>query len=377
VALRRLLLYYLPPALILSIVIIVSVTAGKKARIGDIHLVGLFVWLEVIWGFFWSSWAMAYVLPFVLQFFGGFVSSGARQNTEILKAVQLPMTAFFWALLSRASTPILCVFANDDRGVYDDNWVLIIRKALLATVACTGLYFVEKILIHLLTVNYRKRQFRTKVEESKRLTHVLALMYEASIDMYPGFCPRFASEDDEIHRSQTFTASRARGAEPSRLHQSMKRFYGAKAMAETKSRLLGKEVLQPGSPRSVVLRALETEQASEALARRLWFSFTLETNAFTESDVLRILGSDREEEPLDYFHSLDQDENGDISLEEMVLLVTRIGRDKQDIERSMHDIGQAVKSLDRIFEVVLLFLSGLVYRMLLSPPRHQINVFYS
>jgi hypothetical protein len=361
VLLRRFLLYYLPPALALLIVVIITATAAKDSHIGDVHLVGLFVWLEVTWAIFWAAWALAFVLPFVFQFFAGFISSGARYYTDILKAVIVPMTAFYFALLSRAATQLLCVFDWETPGTCDDNWVLVIRKILLATVACTGLFFVEKVLIHLLTVNYRKRQFRVRVEESKRTTHILALMYEASIRLYPGFCARFAFEDSKIHRSQTLTAAGEGGVRQSRLRKTVSKFYGAEAVAETKARLQGKEVLKVGSPRSVILRALESEEASEALARRLWLSFTTESEIVTEGDIARILGPDLEDDALDIFHALDKDENGDISLEEMVLLLTQFSRDKTSIERSIHDIGQAVKSLDRILEVFLLFVSILLY----------------
>jgi hypothetical protein len=359
--LRRLLLRYLPPALILSIGIAVTLAAAKTARIGDVHLVGLFVWLEVIWAIFWVAWGTAYSLPFAIQYLGGFLSSGIRYYTEILKAVLIPMTAFFWAMLSRAATPVLCLFDEDEPGKCDDQWVAVIRRALLAAVCCTGLYFIEKILIHLLTVNYRKRQFRTRLDEGKKVTQILILLYEASVKLYPGFCPRFATEDDEIHRSMTLTATRMGGVDKSRWRKTVSRFYSAEAMEETKSRLQGKEVLQTGSPRSVVLRALETAKASEALARRLWMSFTFESDVVTEDDISRILGPDRLEDALDIFHALDKDENGDISLEEMIQLVTKFSRDRHNIERSMHDIGQAVKSLDRILEITLLFFSGLIF----------------
>jgi hypothetical protein len=359
--LRRLFLRYLPPALVLSIGVVIASTAAKKTRIGDVHLVGLFVWLEVIWAIFWLAWGTAYGVPFAIQFFGGFISSGIRYYTEILKAVLIPMTAFFWALLSRAITPVLCAFDEDDPGDCDDKWVMIIRRALLAAVCCTGLYFVEKILIHLLTINYRKRQFKTRADEVKRVTHILVLLYEASVKLYPGFCPRFAVEDHEIHRSLSLATPRMRQVEQSRLRKTVGKFYGPEAMEETRARLRGKEVLKSGSPRSVVLRALETAKASQALARRLWLSFTFESDVVTEDDISRILGPDRSEDALDIFHALDKDENGDISLEEMIQLVTQISKDRRNIERSMHDIGQAVKSLDRILEVTLLFFSGLIF----------------
>jgi hypothetical protein len=170
ILLRRLLLYYLPPALLLSIPLIVTATVAKDANIGDdVRLVGLFAWLEVIWAIFWGAWGLAYVLPFVFQYFAGFFSSGARYYTDILKAIIVPMTAFYSALFSRVATPLLCVFDEKNPGKCDDAWVLIIRKFLLATIACTGLFFVQKILIHLLTVNYRKRQFRVGSRKAKEL----------------------------------------------------------------------------------------------------------------------------------------------------------------------------------------------------------------
>jgi hypothetical protein len=363
VVLRRFLLYYLPPALILLVLIIITATVAKNSHIGDIHLVGLFVWLEVTWAIFWGSWSLAFVLPFVFQYFAGFISNGARYFTDILKAVKVPMTAFLFAIFSRTATQLLCVFDSEHPGKCDDNWVLIIRSILLATVACTGLFFIEKILIHLLTVNYRKRQFSVRMAESKRTMQTLALMYETSVRLFPGFCPQFASEDSKIHRSETLSAAGQGGVRQSRMQKRISKFYGAEAMAETKARLHGKEVLKIGSPRSVILRALETQEASEALARRLWLSFTddAESDVLTEEDIARILGAGREDDALDIFLALDKDENGDISLEEMILLLTQFSRDKSDIERSMHDIGQAVKSLDRILEVFLLFISVLIY----------------
>jgi hypothetical protein len=360
--LRRLLIYYLPPALLLLIPIIITATVAKQAHIGDdVRAVGLFVWLEVIWAIFWGSWGLAFVLPFVFQYCAGFFSSAAKDYTDILKAVIWPMTAFYFAVFSREATPLLCVFDEVNPGRCDDAFVLSIRRFLLATVACTGLFFVQKVLIHLLTVNYRKRQFKVRVEERKRTTHILAKMYEASIRLYPGFCARFASEDEKIHRSETMRAAAESSLQQPRLRKKVNRRSAADAIADTKARLQGKEVLKVDSPRSVVLKALENEQASEALARRLWFSFSMESDTITEDDITRILGPGREEDALDVFQALDQDENGDISLEEMVALLTQFSRDKKDITRSMHDIGQAIKSLDRILEVFLLFVSIILY----------------
>ncbi len=261
VVLRRLLLYYLPPTLLLLIPTIITATVARNARIGNnIHMVGLFVGSRSSGR---SSGAHGTLLSSYLLCRSTLLGSSVRLQrtitTDILEVVVWPTTAFYSSLFSRAATPILCLFDEVNPGRCDDAWIMFIRKFFLATIACTGLFLVQKALIHLLTVDYRKRQFKGRSEESERSTHILARMYEASIALYPVFCAQFASEDDTIYRSQTLMAAVKGGQQQSHLRQRVSKFYGADAIAETKARLHGKEVLKVGSSRSKTSRR-----------RRLW-----------------------------------------------------------------------------------------------------------
>lgn len=360
--LRWLFMYYLPPVLIILIGVAITATIAKGwLTLEGIRGIGIFIWLEVIWAIFWGSWGLAFVLPFVFQSFAGFFTSAAKDYTDILKAIIWPMTAFCFAILSREATRLLCRFNLFHPNRCDGTFVMGIRRFLLATVACTGLFFVQKVLIHLLTVNYHKRQFKIRVEESKIKTRILAIMYEASVRLYPAFCARFIAEDLKIHRSKTVRVAAFRHLQQSRFGKRLNRSSAVDAISEAKARIHGKEVLNIDSPRSVVMKALENEQASAALARRLWFSFSTESDTITEDDIARILGPGQEEHALDIFLALDQDKNGDVSLDEMVALLTQFSKDRKHITRSMHDIGQAIKSLDRILELFLLFVCIIIY----------------
>jgi hypothetical protein len=129
------------------------------------------------------------------------------------------------------------------------------------------------------------------------------------------------------------------------------------------SEITGKQVFNPTSAHSIVVEALEKTRSSEALAKRLWMSFVVEgKEALYEEDIKEVLGPARKEEALEAFSALDNDGNGDISLEEMIMKVVEIGRDRKAIAASMRDVGQAIGVLDSVLVtiifVIVIFIFG-------------------
>jgi hypothetical protein len=366
-AVTRFALYIIPVALVLAVPIVLTATAFKGAAIGDIRLTGLFLWIELVWLNVWLAMLISYILPFLLQFFGGFVSSGSRKYAQLLKALLLPMSVFIWALISRAAIPVICAFdTKENRELHcDDQWVLILRKALLATIAATGMFFVEKLMIHLLSVGYHRKRFNAKLKEDKRIIKILSLMYEHSRTLFPTYCPKFAAEDLQIAGSSNAPSALRTGTAASSFSRVGNRL--SAVMSDAANRFTGKRILKPGSAQSIVLQALSAPAASEALARRLWMSFVREgKDELYEEDIANVFGSGGKDETKEIFEALDKDCNGDVSLKEMLLLCQQIGQDLKYIDRNMHDIGQVIKSLDNILSFFVLLLTILVYGMLYS-----------
>lgn len=105
----------------------------------------------------------------------------------------------------------------------------------------------------------------------------------------------------------------------------------------------GKKFFDSTSAHSVVSEALDNERGSKALARRLWLSFVGEgRDALYKHDLIEVLGPQRTEQAEQIFNALDGDDNGDVSLEEMTLLVLKISQDRRDIATSIHDISEAM-----------------------------------
>jgi Ca2+-binding EF-hand superfamily protein len=95
-------------------------------------------------------------------------------------------------------------------------------------------------------------------------------------------------------------------------------------------------------------------------------------------DLLEVLGPSRKEEAEECFASLDRDGNGDVSLDEMILTVTEVGRGRKSLARSMHgrflnpspykptdltraDVDQAIKVLDKLLFTVVFVISVFVF----------------
>ena len=237
------------------------------------------------------------------------------------------------------------------------EWEAVVQRILAALLIASMILLAEKLLIQLISIGYHRTQFNVKIRESKHKVHLLSLLYDASRNLFPAYCPEFAEEDYIINDSIALGESngidhkRSGSATPMRLLQNVGRF-GDKltsAFGNIAHEVTGKQVFNPNSAHSIVVEALEKNRSSEALAKRLWMSFVVEgKEALYHEDVAEVLGADQHEEAEDAFSVLDRDGNGDISLDEMILTVCEFGKERHSITNSLHDVDQAINVLDKL-----------------------------
>jgi len=95
-------------------------------------------------------------------------------------------------------------------------------------------------------------------------------------------------------------------------------------LATSRLRLQEKQVFKPTSAHSIVVEALEKKKSSEALAKRLWMVLCHRRQRYFEPrGCQRVLGPARRDEADEAFASIDVDNNGDISLDEMILKIVQ------------------------------------------------------
>lgn len=378
----RYMLYVVPIGIILAVPIALSAIFYPKATIGKMKLNLFFTWIEIIWLSIWISKLCSKAIPYIFMFLCGVVSTGVRKYASILRNLEIPLSLVGWAITSLVTFTALTSkelnkIKDKDGLDWDgtmDPWVDTTKRVLIPTLIASIILLVEKLIVQLISVNYHRRSFDGRIKESKHLIQLLGHLYEASRALFPMYCPEFAEEDyiisDSIEAVLQKTNRRIMGhnrsssSAPLKIIGDVARF-GDKVTSvfgNIASEITGKQVFNPNSAHSVVLEALEKTKSSEALAKRLWMSFVVEgSDALSQEDLAEVLGAARKMEAEEAFEALDNDGNGDISLDEMIMKVVDIGRDRKSIANSMRDVGQAIGVLDQVLLVIVLILVIFAY----------------
>ncbi|KAF9877689.1 mechanosensitive ion channel [Colletotrichum karsti] len=368
----RYLVYIIPICLLLAIPIIVLPILGHKDDLrqgnnGGQPLFKIFLWIEIAWLTLWAGKVVAWLLPHIFMFFCGVVSSGVRKYATVLQNLQIALSLFFWALASWLSF----------QGLFQVNletspsWVITMYRILGATMVSSAVYLGEKAIVQLIGISYHQRSFALRIKESKREVRLLGLLYDASRTLFPMYCPEFEEEDYVINDSLDLILSKAaKGAKgagaatPLRLVGDIGRM-GDKitgVFGNIASEITGKQVFNPNSAHSIVIEALEKTKPSEALARRIWMSFVVEgkDSLFLE-DFQEVLGPAYSDEAEESFEMIDNDQNGDISLDEMTRKVVEIGKERKAITEGMKDIGQALRVFDKVLMFVVILIVVFIF----------------
>lgn len=269
------------------------------------------------------------------------------------------------------------VYNPDQKARGDTNpksWEKSVKNILFGLFACSLIFLAEKTSILLISINYHRKQFDARIKKSKRHVQLLSALYEASRTMFPMYCKEFYDEDAVICDSMLAVAGGTASSNSSFLRgragiirnvgQNVGRFADqvTEAFGSVAQELTGKHVFNPTAAHSIVTQALERKKSSEALARRIWMSFVMEgREALYFEDIAEVLGPGREIEAEESFHLLDRDENGDTSLDEIILAVTEIGRMRRGLHHSLHDVDQAIQVLDNLLFTVAGIVGVLVF----------------
>jgi len=225
------------------------------------------------------------------------------------------------------------------------EWQRRMNLVLISCLISSLVYLGAKLMIQIVSVDYHRKQFAQRIKTNKENVRFLSQLYEASRNLFPSYT-EFAEEDYIIHQSLATSLvipKQSGSATPMRailgninvVQDKVTSAFGNIAQEVTGN----KNVFNPNSAYSIVVNALQRTRSSEALARRIWMSFVSEGHtALAKEDLLEVMGPDHEEQALECFSSLDRDNNGDVSLDEMVMHVVHMHNERHDVARSMQDV---------------------------------------
>lgn len=146
------------------------------------RILGLFIWIEIVWLALWVCKLVAQAVPIVFQFACGLISTGIRKYSLVLKALEIPLSLLLWSIVAYATTSVICIF---DHGKCDRNWLTILEQVFKAGIIVAAIFLIEKTIMQLISINYHHKQYDQKIRESKKLIRLLDVMYDASRALFP------------------------------------------------------------------------------------------------------------------------------------------------------------------------------------------------
>ncbi|BFZ61365.1 hypothetical protein YB2330_002430 [Saitoella coloradoensis] len=377
----RYLLMVLPLAILLAIPIIIGATVAQGAKIGGVRIVWFFIWLEVVWVSPFVTKLVAQLLPRLLYIVIGVVSVSTRKYAMIIDALQVPLTILGWFFTSYITFLPIMTRNPDQRAANDTTtkkWESTIARILAALTLGALLFLAEKVMIQLIAVNFTKVSYEDRIRENKWSLKMLANLYECSRRLYPTYTMEAEAEDamlayaDRSGRSSRMSLFHANPkADAKKLQKNVKRVVDktTSAFGNVASEITGKQVFKPDSPYSVVVDAMASSKKASTLARRLFWSFIPDGEDRDElilDDLVRIMGPNKREDAEKAFGLFDKDGNGDLSMDEMIMAVQEIQRERDALSRSIKDVSSAVRRLDDLLLVVVGFIDVFIIVAMLS-----------
>ena len=225
-----------------------------------------------------------------------------------------------------------------------------------------GTYLGIKIMVLYISLHYHYRTDQRRISKTKDMHAALVTLYEASLYLYPDGHRNFTVEDHIIRNT---TASGDRGP-VKYLHR-----IGAeadKAFGKFSNDNPNSHWFKPNAPYAVVERALTQPKSAAALAKRIWTSLVIRgAGGLTAEDIAEVLGPYRREEAQTCFKALDENESGDIRLNEMVWTVIEVGRVRKAIFQGLIDIDHCINTFEWIC-ITLIAAVMIVFIMIIYIP---------
>lgn len=158
-------IYIIPIGLLLAIPIIVLNSIEQRVPVGPVRLIGLFIWLELVWLTLWGSNFAAGAIPPVFRLFSGFLSRDTQKYSDFLRALETPITLLIWSACAYGSVALLYRFPYDPDAeslpalaaipwnAKGSIWTETMKRVFLATIPVAAVYLVEKIIVQWVAVN--------------------------------------------------------------------------------------------------------------------------------------------------------------------------------------------------------------------------------
>lgn len=348
-------LYIFPVLVLLWIPGIIWCAGVRDARIWGVNLLCWSIWLTVVWLGWWIALAAGMMFPHFLNYTLVAIIPSMSKMVDVFGRLTRNVAFVLWSIAIWASfTPIIINNFVGDQGTPSRSTLTLIANLAFGLFLSSLVIGGEKLLIQLIAYQFHLDSYDDRIKEQKLQIRSLVTLYINSTDV-PG-------RRDTLTDREMGAGTHNKGVKA--LKTALKGFKNAaqtttSVIGNVATEMTGQSVLQTNSPYNRVTVALSSANKSKALARRLFYSFRKDgadkvypkdiAGFFPDQDSAQIA-----------FAVFDRDENGSATRDEFDMAIVQMHREKVALEASMRDTDGAVRRLDSIFLVVVLFVVVLI-----------------
>ncbi|KAK0707861.1 hypothetical protein B0H67DRAFT_496581 [Lasiosphaeris hirsuta] len=331
-----------------------------KDRLDRLWVYNIFQWLMISWIGLAVFYLFGTALPYIFRFVARYVNPAHARYWRILRVLRRPFCLIglnlvsYIAFLLIAYNPLIAIALGSETAE-TVGWVDFVSDVLEQCSLWAVFYLFEKLIILYITIHYHFRSDLKRLSHSKDMQNAVMALYEASVYLYPIGTAEFTDEDIMIGNATGSEHGEYRVRATRYLSRmgidtySLTSFFGNFLSSDPKSHWI-----RPASTYATVERAMANPKSAAALAKRIWMSMVpVGKDCLKADDIAEVLGPFRKEEAQGYFKVLDQNDMGDIRLEEMEWTLVDAGKIRASIYKGMHNSDHCINTLDWI---LLLFL---------------------
>ena len=343
-----------------------------------IHAAGLLVWLEIVAVALWVALSLSWLSISSFSWGCELLKEKLRTRQLLFDALKdistdlmaLPVTLILWTIISFATTSTICVFDEGHCG-QDVPWIYTVSRVFEAGIVVSFILWAERFLIGVSFISYYGKQYDWKHEVLQSDISQIRNLFYLTLHRPP-------KHTHKLHHPVVQTCQDCKKApsahgclsawkddwndvfkcairkEDAAVHLATYLWYAIKldytdlSMAETDEhakKLLDEQDIYNGDLKDWVCD--DRENFPDAIKQRIYpYPDDEDGNNKLVQGFLDILNGDND---------------SDITIDEMKTAITRLGKRAETLEKTLHNVREAMESLDRPLSVVVLIAVAFVY----------------
>ncbi|KAH0559630.1 hypothetical protein GP486_003853 [Trichoglossum hirsutum] len=167
-------------AALLAIPLTLFATKFSSSRIGGIRLLGLLIWLEVIWFSLWSLYLFTWVISTLWHYLCQKEHMDMSLYGRFFHGIRRSLMVFLLAIVAWASMqPLSCRF---NHGKCTGKWIDRFQKMLLSLLIVATILLIKSVLVEIVITRSAVNLFVAKTSTLERALHALRILQEVIRD---------------------------------------------------------------------------------------------------------------------------------------------------------------------------------------------------